>query len=278
MSKEHLTEHMKARYETRLQELKEALDENIDLPFAAFCREKELDARSFTSWLSVHKRLTPRDIKNEVRKSKGMGLIKSRGQPEYDKHLQAYKHMLQIDLDYTLTQYCADVGRSAHAFHHWVMRQGLTVDKLKEEACSQVGITPVSKDARPHLKKARKQTEPTVFRKAIAGYKKMLETDHELTLQKFCSIKGYAYKPLLHWMYELGVKPADIKAFVIERTKLPKDNRRVFIQFKPNGASSSDVLNGVRISLPDGTRVDVESCTVVGLCSFVNVYSKQNVK
>lgn len=278
MSKTRLTDQDKEQYEKLLPELIAALTENVELPFAEFCRTKKIEPKSFTSWLGRYKKLTPLDVRNKAREANGYRPLKTRGQLEYDKHLQAYRHMLQIDLDYTLTQYCADVGISAHSFHHWVMRQGLTVDKIKEEVCSQVGITPVSKDARPHLKKARQQTEPTVFRRAIAGYKKMLESNHELTLQKYCSIKGYAYKPLLHWMYELGVKPADIKAFVIERTKLPKDNRRVFIQFKPNGASSSDVLNGVRISLPDGTQVDVESCTVVGLCSFVNVYSKQNVK
>lgn len=276
MGKIHLTDHMKQCYEKRYKELVEALKDNVDMTLVSFCNEKEIEARSFTAWLSRYKNLTPLQVRNNVRKSIGMKPLVSRGQLEYDKYLKAYKEMLAIDLDYTLTQYCNDVGISQHAFHHWIMRKGLNVEKLREEVCVEAGLDPVSlKAAEGTPRTYRKPTEPKVFRKALAGYKKALETDIELTLQKYCRAKGYAYRPLLHWMREIGINPADIKAFVKDRHKLPKDNRRVFIQFKPNGGSSGDLLNGVRISLPDGTQVDVESCTVVGLCSFVNIYSKQ---
>lgn len=275
MPKERLTDHMKQRYEQRLKEFVEALRDNVDYPLAAFCREKEIEVRSFTSWLSIYKQQTPLEIRNKVRVSLGMKPLTARGQLAYDKHLKNYRDMLAIDLDYEMTQYCKDVGISAHGFHHWIMRQGLTVDKIREEVCETVGIEPDSKKSTKPNRSQRKATEPSVFRKAIAGYRKMLESDSSITLQKFCRAKGYAYRPLLHWMYEVGIKPADIKAFVLDRQKLPKDNRRVFIQFKPNGGSKGDVFNGVRISLPDGTQIDVESCTVVGLCSFVNIYSKQ---
>ena len=275
MPKERLSDHMKQRYEQRLKEFVEALRDNVDYPLAAFCREKEIDVRSFTSWLSIYKQQTPLEVRNKVRQSLGMKPLTARGQLAYDKHLKNYRDMLAVDLDYELTQYCKDVGISAHAFHHWIMRQGLNVDKIREEVCETVGIQPDSKQSTKADRSQRKATEPAVFRKAIAGYRKMLESDSSITLQKFCRAKGYAYRPLLHWMYEVGIKPADIKAFVLDRQKLPKDNRRVFIQFKPNGGSKGDVFNGVRISLPDGTQIDVESCTVVGLCSFVNIYSKQ---
>ena len=275
MNKPRLTDHLKQRYEQHYQALIAALKENIDLPLAAFCRDNDIDCRSFTSWLSRYRKLTPLEVRNNVRKKLGMRPAKSRGQLEYDRHLKAYRDLLAVDLDYTLTQYCADVGIPAHAFHHWVMRKGLNVDKIKQEVCEELNISPTEGNTPEERRSQRKATEPKVFRKALAGFKKALEHDIELTLQKFCRAKGYAYRPLLHWMREIGINPSDIKAFVKDRNKLPKDNRRVFIQFKPNGGHSDDLLNGVRISLPDGSQIDVESCTVVGLCSFVNIYSKQ---
>lgn len=280
MKHPRLTEHMKERYEIHLSNYKKALKDCVDTTLAGFCRDNDIDIRSFTSWLCRHKKLTPLDIRNEARKSAGMKPVVGRGKLQYERHLQAYKEMLAIDLDYALSQYCTDAGISAHAFHHWIMRRGINVEKIKEDVCISLGINPntAKKAVRYQKTTDRKPTEPTLFRKALAGYKKMLETDHELSLKKYCRAKGYAYKPLLHWMYEIGIKPADIKAFVVDRQKLPKDSRRVFIQFKPNGGVQSDILNGVRISLPDGTQVDVECCSVVSLCSFVNIYSKQNEK
>lgn len=278
MGKSQLSDHLKQRYELHYKEFLNELEDNIDLPLAVFCRERDIEVRSFTSWLSVYKKLTPLELRNKVRQAHGLSLLKTRGQLEYDKHLKAYRDMLAIDLDYTLTQYCQDVGIAAHGFHHWIMRKGLNVDKIRQEVCAELDIDPVDNTTPIERRIQRKATEPRVFRKAIAGYKKALEHDIELSMQKYCRAKGYAYRPLLHWMNEIGIKPADIKAFVKERKKLPKDNRRVFIQFKPNGGASGDILNGVRISLPDGTQIDVESCTVIGLCSFVNIYSKQNEK
>lgn len=273
MAKERLSDHMKQRYELHLREYKSALEENIELPLASFCRDKDIDVRSFTSWLSIYKKTTPWEFRNSVRASMGMKPLKARGQLEYDKHLDAYKKLLAVDLDYSLTQYCSDVGMAHHGFSHWLNRRGLNVEKIKQEVCADLGLAP--SDTHDSTFRRPKPTEPGVFRRALSGFKKMLEKDRSLTLQQYCRAKGYAYRPLLAWMREIGIKPADIRAIVSEKDKLPKDNRRVFIQFKPNGSSSTDVLNGVRISLPDGTQIDVESCTVVGLCSFVNIYSKQ---
>lgn len=276
MGKPRLTDHMKQRYELHYEELQKALSDNIELPLAVFCRERDIDARSFTSWLNVYKKLTPLDVRNKIRVSQGMSPVRTRGQLEYDKHLQAYRDMLSIDLDYPLTQYCQDVGIASHGFHHWLMRKGMSVEKIRQEICAELDIEVTNAGKLRKGNHRPKPTEPRVFRKAVAGYKKALEHDPELSMQKFCRAKGYAYRPLLRWMNEVGIKPADIKAFVKDRNKLPKDNRRVFIQFKPNGGATGDQLNGVRIGLPDGTQIDVESCTVGGLCSFVNIYAKQN--
>ena len=275
MSKERLSDHMKQRYELLLAEFSATLRENIDYPLKVFCQENGIEPRSFTSWLSIYKQQTPLDVRNKVRASLGMKPLSARGQLAYDKHLKAYRDMLAIDLNYEMTQYCRDVGISAHGFHHWIMRQNLTVEKIKEEVCEKLGIVPDSKMQAKPSRSQRSSTEPPAFRRAITGYKKMLESDSSLSLQQYCRAKGYAYRPLLHWLSDIGIKPADIKSFVLDRQKLPKDNRKVFIQFKPNGGASTDILSGVRISLPDGSQVDVESCTVVGLCSFVNMYSKQ---
>lgn len=276
MYKDRLTDHTKQLYKIIYEEYIAALQKNVELPLATFCKEKEIDTRSFTAWMSNYQKITPHQIRNDVRKSLGMKELKPRGQLDYEKHLQAYRDMLAVDLDYTMTQYCTDVGISQHSFHHWIMRQGLNVEKIKHEVCASMGIDLNAEQSnKENIQAYRKPAEPRLFRKAIADYKKMLESDKNLSLQKFCRAKGYAYRPLLHWMREIGINPADIKSFVIDRQKLPKDNRRVFIQFKPNGDSSKDILNGVKISLPDGTQIDVESCTVIGLCSFVNIYSKQ---
>lgn len=273
MSKDRLSEHMKQRFEIHLKEYRSALKENIDLTLASFCRAKDIEVRAFTSWLSIYKKTTPWEFRNSIRKSMGMNPLKARGQLEYDKHLDAYKKILATDLDYSLTQYCSDVGMAHHGFSHWLNRRGLNVEKIKQEVCAELALPP--SDDHNSTSSKPKPTEPVVFRRALKGFKKMLEKDKSLTLQQYCRAKGYAYRPLMAWMREIGVKPSDIKALVSDKDKLPKDNRRVFIQFKPNGGASTDVLNGVRICLPNGTLIDVESCTVVGLCSFVNIYSKQ---
>lgn len=275
MSNNRLTDIQKQEYETLFKELLEAYRNNPELPLAVFCRERSIETRSFTSWMNIYKKLTPMQVRNDIRRSLGLKEVKYRGSQEYEKHLRAYRDMLGIDPDYTLAQYCTDVDISQHSFHHWLMRQNLSVEKLRKEVFTSLGLDKISEGEATSPCVHLKPSEPRIFRKALSGYKKMLESNNNLTLQEYCRCKGYAYRPLLHWMREIGITSADIRSFVLDRQKLPKDNRRVFIQFKPNGGTQGDLLKGVRICLPDGTHIEVECCTVVGLCSFVNIYSKQ---
>lgn len=276
MKHERLSDHMKQRYEIHYGELETALRKNVDLTVAGFCREHDIDCRSFTAWILRYKGKTPMQVRNGIRKTMGIKELTVHGGAEYERYLESYKKMLAIDISYSLRQFCEDMGLSAHGFDHWLHRKGLGVEKIRQEVCVDLGIDPDTVQTDDVSLRKSRQPNPAVFKRALSGYKKMLVKQPKLSLQTYCRAKGYAYRQLSAWMKDVGISTTDIKEFVEAQKKLPKDNRHVFIKFKPNGGASGDLLHGVRISLPDGTQIDVEDCTVVSLCSFVNIYTKQN--
>lgn len=85
------------------------------------------------------------------------------------------------------------------------------------------------------------------------------------------------------WMDLNGVSEKQIKtAEMIRRANeaspitnmLPINPDSVFVQFRPNGGTNGDKLKGVNIRFPDGKLLQIEECTVISLCSLINIYDK----
>lgn len=265
-----LTEHMKQRYEKALTMFRLALCDDVSLTLTQFCRDNDIELRPFTSWMSRHKHLEPYQVRNEVRKTKGLVELSPRCNLNYASHLDAFHKALEKNLDLSLSDYCRKAGIRPEPFHHWLMRQDMSVDKLKTEVAEAIGLEIGKKD------KGDRLFPTTIFKRTVSGYRKELEEGSQISLQSYCRKRGVDYHAMRKWMTQIGLTITDIRGLVRNKEDMPVCRKKVFIQFKPNGGTSSDSFHGVRISLPDGSRIEVEKCSVMALCSFVNIYDNKH--
>lgn len=260
-----------------LDDYKAALEEDVDLSVMEFCRQREVEPQAFTGWLQRNGILIT-DIKNEVRKRKGLTPLKNNLATRYGNALEEYRMRLEVEPDLSFRTYCIQSAISPIAFAQWIRRNGYSVKAIKEDVLREC------QTEKKHTSQDDFATEAVNrFTSTLDGYKKHLRQHNNTRLSIYCKEKGVEYKLMKKWMDLNGVSEKQIKtAEMIRRANeaspitnmLPINPDSVFVQFRPNGGTNGDKLKGVNIRFPDGKLLQIEECTVISLCSLINIYDK----
>lgn len=260
-----------------LNAYKGALEENVDLSVTEFCRERDITPNSFLGWLQRNGILVV-DIKNEVRGKLGMPLLPKDLASQYSMVLEEYRMRLSFSPDLSVAAFCDESYVNSTAFRKWMRRNGYTVASIRKDVLGEVPTI------KRHISKEDFGTDAKKrFESVLEGFKKHLHKHKNAKLKEYCKAKGVDYPLMQRWMRLNGVSEKQIR--IAERIRraneaspitnmLPINPDNVFVQFKPNGGTDGDRLKGVTIRFPDGKLLQVEECTVVSLCSFINIYDK----
>lgn len=179
---------------------------------------------------------------------------------DYETVLSIYKKWLLHDPHLPLKRFCNDRSVDYKALHQWMRRRNITISELKVRA----GVSLEEKQLQG--------MRPPLFGRVLNGYKQKLSEDPQYSFRQYCRDCRADYEAMMKWLAHIGIQIKQLKAAVSIEQRVPRQ-RSVFVQFKPNGGSNGDRLTGVKIQLSDGSNIQVEECTVISLCAFINQYN-----
>lgn len=255
-----------------IEEFKLALEDDIELSIAAFARKKGVAPARLQKWLNNH-HVTVTDMRTAAMVRRGLlDEPQQKLSDRYAELVEEYKKALAVRRTLSLSAFCREQGVPAPKLQKWLNRQGLSSADLKEEVLG----APLPKDVGNLNLLQLGNGAVARFRKTLREYKAAISNDRKITLEDFCKKRNTDYRLFVQWLGTLGMTERSIRYSLKLEQALPGGiEGSVFVQFKPNGGSNGDALKGVKIFFPDGSRVQVERCTVISLCSFLQTYDNQ---
>ena len=259
------------RYQSLLEAYKQELKKNLNLRFTEFCRNNGVNNTSFRHWME-RRGITVSSVCREVRRSLGVHELKVAPKYEglkpndlYSAVWNDFKTALLEDCSLRLSVFCRSCGVKVTRMEKWLRRQNLSVIDAKMEAEQN------NRDLILMNETLRKR-----FRHVLNKYRDLLLYSPGLSIREHCANMHTDLRQFQRWMRLNGITVDMIRKAAKTQAYFAADNRRVQIQFTPNGRSFTDRLHSVAIRLPDGLCVMMDDCNVVDLCAFVVAYSESS--
>lgn len=255
------------KYDCLLDDFKKALERDIHVSLASFCRSIGQDVVQMQHWLNHHGYRVSA-IRNEILlKQKKISKIPE--VPPGVVHMNLwgkFKEHVENGNNISLRSFCILNDVEYRPMEKWVARNNLSVTDLKIRAGIKTLPQDVSSET-PFTPEAVKRLS-----KALKTYKVALCSNPNFSLSAHCSNEHVDYYLMQKWLQHVGLTVRQLKQSALLEEKVSRKRKPVFVQFRPNGGSNSDKLTGVKIQLADGSNILVEECTVISLCAFINKY------
>lgn len=255
------------RFSNLFDSYKLALRGNVNLRFAEFCREHEVNFNTFRHWLErkgISLLKARQEAARELFPGRFVGVEERSGKRPDDVYpaiWEDFKRALSADRSLTLARFCRDRKVKCTRMQKWMSRNCLTVLDLRVD----LGI---GAEAGNFSEGAKKR-----FRQVVGEYKSLLADRPNLSFEQHCRNCSTDHVLIRRWMRHAGISVTMLKESARRRAGMQGHSGQVGIRFRPNGSSASGKLRSVMIQLPDGTLLSMEECTVVELCSFVVAYN-----
>lgn len=255
-----------------IEEFKVRLESNPNLTLTEFSREKGIGNRRLQRWCNEHQ-IRISELKAQVLIRHGYReSILTKADERYSLLLEEYKKELLKRRNLTMEVFCRERGEYSSRMSKWLNRQGFTVTDIKKSVLEQDAFPSVADSVIMGLG----DSAIARFRKTLKEYKELLSVRANQSLKDFCGKHNVDYVLFTKWLKIIGVSDRSLRQEAkLNRKKPGGELGSVFVQFKPNGGSIGDQLKGVKIFFPDGSRIEVEGCTVISLCNFIQVYDNQ---
>lgn len=259
------------QYFSIYQDLKQSLLQDPNTPTRVICERHGVSSVKFRKWLE-RKNLTMQMIHEEVNSMRDPD-VECPMRPidvYYQEYLNLYKDKLHADPFLSFDSFCNEFDVNRRGFSHWIRRIAKTnISAIKNAIQDELGVkAPKKKDSQEASEAAE-----NLFCKIWAGYNRALSKCPTISLSSYCRSKGVDQKKMHHWVEQRGLSVRKAQDLGKERRSPGKS--KVFVSFQPTGGKDSDVLKGITIKTPDGYAINLNECTVIGLCSFVMMYEKE---
>lgn len=255
-----------------VEEFKVRLEADPNFTLAQFAREKGVGERRMQRWCNDHQ-ISVTDLRTQVLIKQGV-LDAPRTKPDtrYRFLFDEYKKELLQRRTLTLSVFCRERGESPTRMSKWLNRQGLSAADVKRTVLEQ-GVEPSVAES---VLLGLAPGAIARFRQTLKGYKDLLSKSTNKSMKDYCAECNVDFPMFTKWLAAVGVSDRSLRREArVNRKKPGGEFGSVFVQFKPNGGSVGDQLRGVKIFFPDGSRIEVEGCTVITLCNFIHTYDNQ---
>jgi len=256
-------------YQDVLAGYKQAIVNDHTLSFAAFCRSYPIEIARAQHWLSRHN-ICISDIRSKILQENGYIVslpIKKCTSAIYEATWHQYIDTIKTK-NLAMALFCKLRDVPCRGMQKWMERNNLTVIDARIAAGLEKE-TPVITQNDFDMSEFKSRRLSGLLDK----YKRLIKKEPTYSLRAFCKENNTSYHEMANWMNNLGVTVTQLKRAVAIGGYIPRQPKKVFIQFTPNGGSNSDRLRGVKIQMPDGNNILVQECTVLSLCSFIHQYN-----
>lgn len=255
-----------------IEEFKVRLEADPNYTLTEFSREKGLEGRRMQRWCSNHQ-ISITDLRTQSLIQHGLlDEPRTKADVRYRFLLEEYKKELAQRRTLTMGVFCREQGESPTRVSKWLSRQGLSVSDVRKAVLNQ-DVTPSVSES---IILGLGSSAIARFRKTLKGYKENLSKRLDKSMKDYCGEQNVDFVLFSKWLKAVGVSERSLRHEArINRKQPGGELGSVFVQFKPNGGSIGDQLKGVKIFFPDGSRLEVEGCTVISLCNFLQTYDNQ---
>lgn len=249
-----------------LQEYNQVLSKRGHASYEALCRHHHVPMAFFRHWLQ-EKGQTVADLVYETKEDLSTRYYPNKEVIEahdYEGIIAYYKKWLVQNPRLPLRTFCNNQGFEYTHVHQWLKRQHISIEEIKISAGVKLSSS----------KNSLQPSNSQLFGRVLHRYKQVLVEHPNYSLRQHCKDCGADYGAMQQWLARVGIQIKQLKQAVLIEQQVPKCPRPVFVQFKPNGGTNGDRLTGVKIQLADGSNIQVEECTVISLCAFINQYNE----